>query len=137
MSRARDLALVLLGGALGGAARISVGELFPQLTGTIPLDLVLVNVVGSFALGATVAYTRAQAPLGWFPAIGPGFLGGFTTFSSIACLEWSAGLGPWAAGVALGLTMLASVLGAAAGWWFGDRPPTPIDERAIFEEENE
>ncbi|MDN4478250.1 CrcB family protein [Demequina sp. SYSU T00039] len=137
MSRARELALVLVGGTLGGAARIAVGELFPHLAATLPWDLLLINVIGSAGLGAAVAYSRSQGPLPYFPAIGPGFFGGFTTFSSIACLQWSAGLGTAASAGVLAATMAAAVLGAAVGWWFGDRPPTPIDERAIFEEENE
>lgn len=137
MSRARELALVLVGGALGGVARIAVGDLFPPAAGSLPWDLLIINVVGSLGLGAAVSYSRSQGPLPLFPAIGPGFFGGFTTFSSIACLAQSTDLGAAAAAGVLAATMVASVLGAAVGWWFGDRPRTPIDERAIFTEENE
>ena len=137
MSAARDLAAVMVGGSLGGAARIAVSETVPALGGPVPWDLLAINVLGSLALGAAVAFSRARGGLPWFPAVGPGLLGGFTTFSAIACLQQSSSLGAVAAGAVLAATMLAAVAGAAAGWWFGDRPPTPIDERAIFAEENE
>lgn len=137
MSKLRDLALVLLGGAVGGAARIALSEVWPHPVDGVPWELLAINVVGSFGLGAAAAYSRSQGPLRYFPAVGPGFFGGFTTFSSIACLEWSIGFAPLASAGLLAGTMLTAVLAAAAGWWFGDRPPTPIDERAIFEEEGE
>ncbi len=137
MTRAHELALVMAGGILGGAARIGVSETLPLPEGAVPWDLLLINVVGSLALGAAVAYSRARGGLPWFPAVGPGFLGGFTTFSAIAVLDWSTSMGTAAAVGVLTGTMLAAVAAAAAGWWFGDRPATAIDQRAIFTEENE
>ena len=68
--------VVMLGGALGSAARYLVGITFPH--GTL-----IVNLVGCFALGAVVQLGGTQQ---WSPelraAIATGFLGGFTTYSS-------------------------------------------------------
>ncbi len=115
----RTLALVWAGGFVGGVLRLLVGEALPHADGAMPWDLVLVNVVGSLVLGFVVS--RAQREGGWalFPAIGPGLLGGFTTFSSVAVLTWgaqSAHLGSW---LLLAVLMLAAVLAAAVGWWLG------------------
>lgn len=137
MTRAAQLGLVLVGGAAGGAARIGVGEVFPATAGHVPWDLLAINVVGSLLLAAVVAVTQARGPWAAFPAVGPGFFGGFTTFSAIACLHWTADTTPAVSAGLLAATIVACTLGAAAGWWLGDRPPTPIDEHAIFEEENE
>ncbi|SEJ20130.1 FluC/FEX family fluoride channel [Demequina mangrovi] len=137
MTRAAQLGLVLVGGAVGGALRIGLTEAMPESSGPVPWDLLLINVVGSLALAWAVARTQAHGPWALFPAIGPGLLGGFTTFSSIACLEWSADAPlDVAAGVLLA-TMAAAVAAAWLGWWLGDRPPTPLDEAAVFAEENE
>ncbi len=137
MTRARELALVFVGGALGGAVRIGIGELAPPSSGPVPWDLLIINVVGSLLLAAAVAVTQARGPWRIFPAVGPGFFGGFTTFSSIACLHWSVDTTPLVSTALLGVTIVAAVAGAAVGWWLGNHPPTPIDEHAIFEEENE
>ncbi|WP_062298590.1 fluoride efflux transporter FluC [Demequina maris] len=137
MTRAAQLGLVLVGGSLGGALRIVVGEVLPDTAGPVPWDLLLINVIGSLALGWAVARTQAHGPWHLFPAVGPGFLGGFTTFSSIAVLEWSDGTSTAESAAVLLATMAGAVAGAAAGWWLGDRPPTPLDEQAVFEEENE
>ncbi|WP_062380390.1 CrcB family protein [Demequina pelophila] len=137
MSRAGDLALVLIGGALGGAARIGLQELLPADPSPFPWDLLAINVVGSTLLAAVVARTQARGPWAGFPAIGPGFFGGFTTFSSLAVLQWSAGVPGWAAAAALAGTIAACVGGALVGWALGDRPRTPVDVREVLEEENE
>ncbi|WP_062463408.1 FluC/FEX family fluoride channel [Demequina soli] len=137
MSRAAQLGLVLVGGAVGGALRMAVAAAFPETAGMVPWDLVLINAVGSFALGWAVARTQARGPWRLFPAVGPGLLGGFTTFSSMAVLRWSAEAPAVEAVAILLATVAIAVAAAGAGWWAGDRPPTPMDERAVFVEENE
>lgn len=114
-----------------------VQALAPDSPDAVPWDLIAVNVAGSLLLAAAVAVTQARGPWRLFPGIGPGFFGGFTTFSALACLEWSAGASPAMAAGVLAATIAACVAGAAIGWWVGDRPPTPVDERAVFEQENE
>lgn len=70
------MVVVMIGGALGSAARYLVGATFPHGT-------VIVNLVGCFVLGAVVPLAGPQQ---WSPelraAIATGFLGGFTTYSS-------------------------------------------------------
>lgn len=79
--------LIGLGGALGAMARVGVGRLFPvHLAGSIPLQMLAVNVIGCFLMGilsSWVAYhSGAGLALRYF--LVSGFLGGFTTFSAFA-----------------------------------------------------
>ena len=69
--------LVAVGGVLGSLARFGLVRAFPDLVTTL-----VINVVGSFALGVLVA----RRPDGrWSrPFLGTGVLGGFTTFSAFA-----------------------------------------------------
>ncbi|MEO1368114.1 MAG: fluoride efflux transporter CrcB [Acidobacteriota bacterium] len=47
-----------------------------------PLGTLAVNVVGCFALGVLMAWLERGAPPGLRPALGVGFLGALTTFST-------------------------------------------------------
>jgi CrcB protein len=76
------LLVVSAGGAAGALARYGVGLALPERHASLPLGTLLINVVGSFALGVLVG--------GWHdarwlrPLLGTGFLGGFTTFSTLS-----------------------------------------------------
>lgn len=76
---------VALGSALGGLSRYYVGIWVTNLSGARTLAIVLINVVGSFAIGL---FLTLSSDRGWnntlvlFVAVG--FLGGFTTFSTFA-----------------------------------------------------
>lgn len=80
--------LVAAGGALGSMARygsgIVVGKVWPS---PFPLATMLINIVGSLAMGLFIGYLARTTP-GWqadarlFVAVG--ILGGFTTFSSFS-----------------------------------------------------
>ncbi|WP_062076794.1 fluoride efflux transporter FluC [Demequina globuliformis] len=107
--------LVFLGGMLGGAVRIGLDAAIPS-AGAVPLDLVVINVVGSAALGAVTGWSMVEGRAWWLPLVGPGLLGGFTTFSSIAALAWSAEAGLAVGAGVLAGTMAASVFAAAVGW---------------------
>ena len=78
--------LIGLGGALGAIARVGVGRLFPvTLVGSIPLQMLAVNVIGCFMMGllsAWLEYHNGSLALRYF--LVSGFLGGFTTFSAFA-----------------------------------------------------
>jgi len=82
----RSLLAVLLGGALGTAARLGVDLLLPHDPGGFALSTLIVNVVGCFALGAlTTSLLTRPALAEWARAgLGPGLLGGFTTMSAVA-----------------------------------------------------
>ncbi|HEY4552983.1 MAG TPA: CrcB family protein [Bacillaceae bacterium] len=75
------LALITAGGFLGALGRYFAGRLFHGwLPGDIPMATFLVNGTGSFLLGLIVGIS-ATTELILF--LGTGFLGAFTTFSTI------------------------------------------------------
>jgi fluoride exporter len=72
------LAAVAAGGALGSAARYGAGLVWPHPTATL-----IVNLVGCAVLGFVVETVPARRQLLRL-FLGPGVLGGFTTFSTYA-----------------------------------------------------
>jgi CrcB protein len=77
--------IVMLGSALGGAARYAVSHaVASRFGGPFPLHTFVVNVTGSFLIG--VVLTLLGARMGWRHDVqlflAAGFLGGYTTFSS-------------------------------------------------------
>ena len=80
--------LVGAGGALGAMARYGVGSLLGRLWPiSFPLATLLINIIGSIAMGVFVGLMARLLPahqeqLRLFIAIG--ILGGFTTFSSFS-----------------------------------------------------
>ncbi len=77
---------VAAGGALGAVGRYVVISRTGALLGTeFPYGTLLVNVVGSFLLGAVVAIAaKTGATDGMLAFLAVGVLGGFTTFSTFA-----------------------------------------------------
>ena len=79
--------IVALGSAVGGALRHGVNVASARLLGTgWPYGTFIVNVVGSFAIGAIVAYfaLRGHLTSAWLLFLTTGVLGGFTTFSAFS-----------------------------------------------------
>ena len=78
--------LIGLGGALGAMARVGVGRLFPTiLAGSIPLQMLAVNVIGCFMMGLLSSWLEYHnGPLALRYFLITGVLGGFTTFSAFA-----------------------------------------------------
>jgi CrcB protein len=112
MSLLVALAVGVLGG-LGAIARFELdGAVSGRLGGDFPSGTLVVNVSGSFALGALVG-----AALGGdaFSVAGTGFIGAFTTFSTWTLESHRLGedgqLGLGVANFAVSL-----VLGVAAAW---------------------
>jgi len=83
----RSFALVAVGGAAGTLARHGVAEVLDP-DRLFPLATFLVNVTGSFALGALLAVLLVRdhrAPANRLRLLlGTGFLGGYTTYSALA-----------------------------------------------------
>ena len=79
--------LVAIFGAAGAVSRYWVDGRISDLThGQFPWGTFVINVVGAFALGLLVALTTERLLLSpnWRVALGIGFLGSFTTFSTYA-----------------------------------------------------
>ena len=85
----RSFALVVVGGAAGTLTRYGIAEAF-DADRHFPLATFLVNVTGSFVLGALLAVllvrdlSAAANRLRLRLLLGTGFLGGYTTYSSLA-----------------------------------------------------
>ncbi|WP_327151799.1 fluoride efflux transporter FluC [Nocardia sp. NBC_01329] len=80
------LAVIAIGGALGALARYGLIRSLPTPPGGFPWMVLLINVIGSFLLGAlmvVITEQRSAHPL-LRPFLGVGVLGGFTTFSTYA-----------------------------------------------------
>jgi len=79
--------LVGIGGALGAMARYGVGTAVPAPANGFPLATMLINIVGSLAMGLLVGVLAKTTPqyqneIRLFVAVG--IFGGFTTFSSFS-----------------------------------------------------
>ena len=80
-------ALIAVFGAAGAVSRYAVDGWISDLThGQFPWGTFVINVVGAFALGLLVALTTERLLLSPHLriALGIGFLGSFTTFSTFA-----------------------------------------------------
>lgn len=92
------LIYIAMGGAIGAGGRHLVGLAILRTFGPgFPYATFIVNVVGSFLMGALIAYLAkkgASAGPEWRLFLATGILGGFTTFSAFsldAVLLWERG----------------------------------------------
>lgn len=114
---------VALAGGLGSLARYAVGAALASPTQRWPWGTLAVNLIGAALIGVVVAICAARpdgARLRVYLATG--FLGGFTTFSSLA-LETVTQLQRRAYGSAVAyvaVTVVAGVAACAAGLWLGE-----------------
>lgn len=75
-----------LGGGLGAIMRLLVSNLFPTAVFGLPLPILVVNVIGCFAMGMLTEFIAFY----WSPSdtlryfLISGILGGYTTFSAFA-----------------------------------------------------
>lgn len=79
--------LVALGGAVGASMRYSVTQLVGRWAGHgFPLGTMMVNIIGSFCMGALVSWLAGKAEGGQslHLVFATGLLGGFTTFSAFS-----------------------------------------------------
>jgi len=112
--------VVFAGGAVGTLARYLLALALPPIGG-LPIATLLVNVVGAFLLGALLGglarrgdESRRGRTLRLL--IGTGFMGGFTTYSSLAVETtqlFGGGSGWLGAGYAIGTLVVG--LGASLG----------------------
>ena len=129
------LAVIALGGALGSAARWSLGEALATGDGRWPWATFVENVTGSLALGFLVAVVTRRLPDSRYvrPFAGVGFLGGWTTFSTYA-LDTRGLLAdghPVTAVLYLAASLVVGVAAAAVGLLLAHRfVPEPASEAA-------
>jgi CrcB protein len=108
------------GGALGAVLRFMVSRALTSPQTTFPVATLLINIVGSFALGLLLrGFPMADPALRL--ALTVGVCGGFTTFSTFSAelmvmIEQQA----WGRAVAYGLAsiaggLVATIIGAAVG----------------------
>ncbi len=115
--------LVIVGGAMGSYCRFALGRWInsqPWAQGGFPLGTFVINVSGSFILGAAAVFILERLPpehQHWYLLVGTGLCGGFTTFSTF---EWETFQlvrdGSW--GLAL-FYVLASVVAGFIGLLLG------------------
>ena len=117
---------VALGGALGSMLRYLVGEALRRAPGAeaFPWGTMVINVVGSFALGwflKWAAATDASPSVRAFVAVG--LCGGFTTFSTFAIehLTLLQAGHPTRAALQAILSLAGAVLAASLGYGLAAR----------------
>jgi fluoride exporter len=118
--RRTELLAVSAGGAAGALVRYAVLLVWPTRSGGFPWGTFAVNVTGCLLIGLLMVLVTHRVRRVF---LGPGLLGGFTTFSAYAeevrgLLSWSR---PGLAVAYLAATVLAAPVAVAAGTWLGRR----------------
>jgi len=110
---------VATGGAVGTAAREALAQAIPSVGG-LPLGILLINLAGAFVLGVLLRENRLTAQdvgrrrLARL-ALGTGFCGGFTTYSTLA-VGAAALLRDGASGLGIAYAVGTVLLGGLASW---------------------
>nr|WP_051495139.1 fluoride efflux transporter CrcB [Nocardia nova] len=113
------LAVIAVGGGLGGLSRYGLSRLLPTHPGQFPWGTFTENVLGCLAIGVLMVLITEVWPAHRLvrPFVGVGFLGGFTTFSTYT-VEIRGLLQPGSAVLAfvyLAATLLCALLAVLAG----------------------
>ena len=125
----RSILAVFLGGAVGTGIRLTLDAAIPHSDQEFPLDTLLINVVGSLVLAILVTRLWPILPEWLRAGLGPGLVGGFTTFSAVmvSMVTLAASAQVTLALVYLGLSLVLGFGATALGFWIGrrrDREPT-------------
>ncbi|MBA2380519.1 MAG: fluoride efflux transporter CrcB [Chloroflexi bacterium] len=118
------LVLIALGGAAGAVARYLVDTaVLGRVAGTFPLGILTVNLTGAFGLGllAALIIDRGVLPADLRAPLLVGFLGAYTTFSTLMLDSWRLiedGL-PALAAVNLVGSVVLGLVAVVAGLWLG------------------
>ena len=121
----RERTAILVGGMIGGGARLGLAELLNE-TSAVPWGTLTANLVGAAMLGYVLARLLAarSASLA-IPFLCVGVLGSFTTFSALSLETWQlVDGGRVAAGAMYGVgSLVAGLLAAALGIRAAERRP--------------
>ena len=101
--------------------RAGIDEIIPHGGHGIPWTIIGINLLGSAALGALTGWTERLGARPWLPFVGPGVLGGFTTFSALAAASWAHSGASVTGIVVLVLTTIGTVLLAGLAWSVASR----------------
>ncbi len=113
---------IAAGSAMGGAARYACSSLLARLFGeTFPLGTLVVNIAGSFVIGAFAALTGPDGRLLVSPNarlfVTVGLCGGYTTFSSFSLQTLN--LAQEGDYLRAGINIVASVVLCLLSVWLG------------------
>ena len=114
---------VFAGGLVGTGLRLAMDLALPHADDAFPWSTLVVNLVGTFALGwlAGGLWTRPSTPTWLKAGVGSGVIGSFTTLSAV--MGSLAVLGregeAWVAGVYLVVSIVAGLAVAAGGLKLG------------------
>lgn len=115
--------LVGLAGACGALARYLLGRFIAERAGsTFPLGTLLINLSGAFVIGllfALTAHRLLSAPAQ--TVLATGFLGGYTTYSTMSWegVQLARGGSTMRGALYLGGSLCLGLLAAALGWLVG------------------
>ncbi|MFR0636415.1 fluoride efflux transporter CrcB [Arthrobacter sp. LS16] len=113
--------VLCLCGGLGACARYALdGLVASRLAGSLPWGTILINLSGSFLLGLLAGLAAGNLlPAAWQLAVGTGFLGGYTTFStaSVETVRLLQARKPVASAANAVGTMLGALSAAGLGLW--------------------
>ena len=111
------LLAIAIGGALGAPARYGIAQLIPVTPGTFPWATFWTNLSGAFVLGVFLTVVIERFPPTRFvrPFFGIGFLGAYTTFSTLA-VETARLVQDGEVALAVGYTVASITLGLAVAY---------------------
>ncbi len=115
--RARELAVIAVGGGGGAAARYAIARAEPVRTGAFPFTTFAINITGALVLAVLLESLFRSGVDSWWirPFAAVGVLGGFTTFSSYAFESFA--LLRDAQFAAAAVNIAGQVVAALAGFW--------------------
>ena len=128
---------VAVGGLIGTGLRLACDLALPHADGELPVETLVVNLVGTFVLGWLVGglWTRPSMPTWLKAGLGSGVIGSFTTLSAViaSLLVLTREGEAWLAGVYLLVSVAGGLALAAAGLRIGSliahRPmPTEVTD---------
>ncbi len=123
MTEVISLAGIGLAGSLGALARYLLGRFIAGRAGAeFPFGTLLINVTGAFVIGLLFALTaRKLLSPAWQTVLATGFLGGYTTFSTMSWegVQLARGGSSRLSLLYFGGNLLAGLLAAALGLALG------------------